>query len=156
MHTIREYTHADVDAVKHCLAELQEFERLIDAKRLQGLHIAHEYLEHLLVLCREEKGKIYVVEINGGVVGMISVVIEHDTRHMRKVRPFAVISDLMVLPEYRSEGVTKDLLEVAEAYAREKHVLSIQTHILADHKDGANGFLRHGYTHFELVLRKQI
>jgi len=156
MHIIREYTHTDVDAVKRCLLEIQEFERLMDAKRLHGLQVAHEYLEHILALCQAEKGKVFVVEINGGVVGMVSVVVEDNPRHTKKTRPFAVISDLMVLPEYRSEGVTKDLIDAASAYAQSKHVQTIQAHVYAAHEENLSGLVRNGFSRFELILRKHI
>ncbi len=156
MHTIREYTHADVDAVKKVLSELQDFERLLDPHRLPGLEIAHEYLSHLLQLCESSKGKLFVVEVNNEVIGMISVYIESDTKHLRKARSYAYISDLMVLPQYRSEGVTKELLSAAEAYARSHKVHTIQTAVLSEHKEGLSGFARHGYHQFEIILRKHL
>ncbi len=156
MHTIREYTHNDVEDVKKVLTELQEFERMLDPNRLQGLEIAHEYLAHLLKLCEESRGKIYVVEVNNEVVGMISVYIEEDTKHLRKKRSYAYISDLMVLPQYRSEGVTKELLAAADEYARTKKVDTIQSAVLMEHKDGLSGYTHNGYHQFEIILRKHL
>ena len=156
MHTIREYTHNDVEDVKKVLTELQEFERMLDPHRLQGLEIAHEYLSHLLKLCEESKGKIFVVEVHSEVVGMISVYIEEDARHLRKAKKYAYISDLMVLPQYRSEGVTKELLSAAEDYARSKNVHTIQAAVLSEHKDGLSGYSHNGYHQFEIVVRKHL
>ena len=156
MHTIREYTNNDVEDVKKVLTELQEFERMLDPDRLEGLEIAHEYLSHLLKLCEESRGKIFVVEVNNEVVGMISVYIEEDLKHLRKAKKYAYISDLMVLPQYRSEGVTKELLAAAEEYARLKQVNSIQSAILSEHKDAISGYTHNGYSQFEIIVRKKL
>ena len=55
-HLIRKYTREDTEDIKKCLVELQDFERLMDPKRLEGVRIAHEYLEHLLTLCENGNG----------------------------------------------------------------------------------------------------
>ncbi len=155
-HTIREYTHNDVEGIKQCLIELQEFERMMDPHRMEGIKIAHEYLEHLLELCKADNGKIFVVEIGGQIVGMISVYIEEDNKHFRKIKRFAYISDLIVMKEYKDQGISKELLEKAEKYATSKHVTSIQASILKGHEEGLSGFLRNGYKEFEIRVRKQL
>ncbi len=55
-HIIREYTQADIEGIKECLVELQDFERLMDPSRLKGMEVAQEYLEHLLKICKDENG----------------------------------------------------------------------------------------------------
>lgn len=155
-HNIREYTHNDVDDIKKLLVELQEFERMMDPRRLEGIKIAHEYLEHLLELCEKAEGKIYVVEIYNEVIGMISVYIQEDKKHYRKTHRYAYISDLIVLPEYRDRGITKELLETAEKYAQSEKVDTIQTFVLTDHQEGIAGLQRNGYHQFEIILKKTL
>lgn len=156
LHTVREYTKDDVDAIKTCLVELQDFERLMDPHRLSGIKVAHEYLEHLIKLCEEGVGKIFVVEINENVVGMISVYIEDDKKHFRKKQRFAYIADLIVMKEYKDKGVIKELLDKAERYSLLKKVDTIQTSILKGHEENLNGFLRNGFHEFEIKMRKRI
>jgi len=90
MHIIREYTHTDIDALKQCIEELQDYERLMDPHRLEGVKIAHDYLVHLLELCKQGVGKIFVVEINNEVVGMVSIYIEADRKQYRTSHRFAL------------------------------------------------------------------
>lgn len=156
IHTVRQYTNRDVEGIKQCLIELQEFERMIDPNRLEGIKIAHEYLEHLLELCEAGRGRIFVVEIDGTIVGMISVYIEEDKKYFRKARTFAYISDLIVMQEYKDQGIIKELLEKAEEYARTKGVQSIHASILKNHDESLNGYLRNGFKEFEIIVRKQI
>ncbi len=155
-HILRQYTNNDVEGIKQCLIELQEFERMMDPQRLEGIKVAHEYLEHLLELCEAGCGKIFVVEIDGNIVGMISVYIEEDKKHFRKIKKFAYISDLIVMQEYKNQGIIKELLEKAEEYAKSKEVASINASILKNHDEGLNGYLRNGFKEFEIVVRKQL
>lgn len=152
--TIRAYTKDDVESIKACLIELQDFERMIDPRRLKGIEIAHEYLEHLMEIGAQNKGTVFVVEIDGNIVGMISVYIEEDKKHFRKAQKFAYISDMIILPEYTDKGISKELLGKAEEYAQSKNVSSIQTSVLAKHTEGIDNFQRNGYHNFEIILRK--
>lgn len=155
-HTIREYTNQDVEGIKVCIVELQEFERMMDPHRLEGIKVAHEYLEHLLEMCEAGHGKIFVVEIDSNIVGMVSVYIEEDHKHFRKARRFAYISDLIVMKEYQDQGITKELLEKAEEYAKSKNVTTIQSSILKGHEEALAGYLRNGFHEFEIRVRKHL
>lgn len=155
-HIIREYTNQDVEGIKQCIIELQDFERMMDPHRLEGIKIAHEYLEHLLELCEAGRGKIFVVEIQGNIVGMISVYIKENKKHFRKSKSIAYISDLIVMNEFKDQGIIKELLGKAEAYAKSKNVQSMQASILKNHDEGLTGYLRNGFKEFEIVVRKQL
>ncbi|MFA9288326.1 MAG: GNAT family N-acetyltransferase [Weeksellaceae bacterium] len=155
-HIIREYTHADVDGIKKCLIDLQEFERMLDPQRLEGIKVAHEYLAHLLQICETGKGKIYVVEMQEEIIGMISVYIEDSKKHFRKSHKFAYISDLMILPEYKDRGIAKELLEQAEEYARKHGATAIQSAVLEKHLEGINEYLRNGFHKYEVIVKKTL
>lgn len=153
---IREYTKDDVAEIKECLIELQDFERIIDPHRLEGIHVAEEYLQNLLRLCGYGKGKIFVAEKHNGIIGMISVLIEEDKKHLRKTHRFAYISDLMILKMYRDKGVAKDLIQKAEEYAKAQHITTMQVPILARDHTYLNTYLHNGFHGYEMTLRKHI
>jgi len=155
-HLIRKYTREDTEDIKKCLVELQDFERLMDPKRLEGVRIAHEYLEHLLTLCENGNGTIFVVEINQQVVGMISIYIENDLKRFRTNYKFAYISDLIVMKEHRTDGVTKDLIDAAEEFAKSKNIDSIHASILKNHNESLSGYLRNGFQEWEIKVRKTL
>lgn len=155
-HIIREYTHQDVNDIKECLVMLQDYEKLLDPHRLQGIEIAHEYLEHLLHLCENDKGKIFVVEIKGEVIGMVSVLIVEDKKHLRKTKRFAQISDMIIMPKYRGKGISKELLEKAEVYAKTKKVEYVEVRVLHKNPEESKNYLRNGFHEFEVVLRKHV
>ncbi len=155
-HIIREYTEADIEGIKQCIVDLQDFERMLDSHRLKGIEVAHDYLEHLMSLGKQNRGKVFVVEINKEIVGMISVYIEEDIKQFRKVRKYALISDVIILPEYNDKGIIKELVTKAEEYAVSKKVNTIQTTVLAKHADHIDGFQRNGYHNSEIILRKHL
>ncbi len=155
-HIIREYTNEDVASIRKCLIELQEFERLLDPDRLEGIEIAHEYLEQLLRISRQEEGKVFVVEIDGDIVGMISILIEDNIKHYRKSRKVAFISDVMILPEFKDKGILKELVKKAEDYARSIGIRVIQTAMLSKHDEGIEGFQRNGFSNYEIILQKKL
>ncbi len=155
-HIIREYTNEDVESIKKCIIELQEFERLLDPDRLEGMEIAHEYLEQLLHISRQEEGKVFVVEIENEIVGMISILIEDIIKHYRKSRKVAFISDVIILPEFKDKGIMKELLEKAENYAVSIGIHVIQTAMLSKHAEGIDGFQRNGFSNYETILQKKL
>ena len=155
-HLIREYTHEDNTAVQQCLVELQNFHRMIDPHRLENATIANEYLKHLLAKCEKNHGKIFVVEINNAVVGMISVVIQPDNASARKIKKHAFISDLIILPEYRNRGISRDLLNKAEEYVKSKKVSVLETTVLIKNDKALRLYLRNGFHESELILRKKV
>lgn len=155
-HIIREYTHEDNKSVQQCLVELQNFHSIIDSHRLENVLIANEYLKHLLEKCERNHGKIFVVEIEGSVVGMISIVIQTDTASIRKIKRHAFISDLIILLEYRNRGISKELLKKAEEYAKTKDVSVVETAVLIRNDKALRMYLRNGFHESELILRKKV
>lgn len=153
-HIIREYTHSDIDAVKKCLTDLQDFHHMIDPHRLTGIEVANEYLEKLLAKCEANKGKIFVVEENEGVVGMVAVIIEENKVNKSRLKRHALITDIIILPEYRGRGISKELIATAEEYARSKDVQVIQASILLYNSKALKVYTRNGFTEHEIILRK--
>lgn len=153
---IREYTKEDVAQIKECLIELQDFEKIIDPHRLEGIHIAEDYLQHLLRLCGYGKGKIFVAEKNGEIIGMIAIFIEEDKKHFRKSKRFAHISDLMILQRFQDKGIAKDLIKQAEDYAKSQNITTIHVPMLARDHNYLNTYLHNGFHGYEMTLRKHI
>lgn len=71
---IREFDRDDdIDGVRACLIELQDFERRIDSRMPAGDEIADEYFEEMLSRCEECAGTIFVVAEGKEVAGYVSV-----------------------------------------------------------------------------------
>lgn len=155
-HIIREYTHADINAVKACLNDLQDFHYIMDPHRLTGIEVANEYLGKLLDRCDANKGKIFVVEINQEVVGMIAVIIEEDKINKSRLKKHALITDMIILPEYRGGGISRELISRAEEYVKSKGLSVIQASVLLYNSKALKVYTRNGFTEHEIILRKNI
>src|SRR5713226_6382706 len=116
---IREYRPEDQERIKQCIIELQDFERSLEPDCVEGITIVTRYFHDLLDACREKNGRIFVAEVNGEVVGFVSVRIETDwDTYLSSITEHGYISDIVLLPAYRSQGIGRALLQKAEEYAR--------------------------------------
>ena len=60
---IREFDeHKDLNALRACVIELQDFERSLDPRRPSGVDIVDAYIPKLLERCKKCQGKILVAE----------------------------------------------------------------------------------------------
>ena len=69
---IREYRSEDNQQVEACFIELQEFERQIEPRRIEGKVVAKKYLQHILDKCAQTQGKVFVLEAHNKIVGFVS------------------------------------------------------------------------------------
>ncbi|MFW5703969.1 MAG: GNAT family N-acetyltransferase [Patescibacteria group bacterium] len=154
-HTIREYTQEDVTNLEDLLVELQQFEQFIDSDRLEGLEMAKDYLDELLSKTAKQKGKLFVVEIDEGIVGMIVIYIEKNYRTpLVDIENYVFISDLILLPEFRQEHIAKDLLEKAHEFAKEHGLKTIMARVFMNHKELQPVYHRHGFKDYEVLVKK--
>src|SRR5687768_13929667 len=102
------------------------------------MEMADVYIDHLLKRCSGKSGRILVAEIGQSIVGLAAVlarVIPSDPEEEQT--PYAYISDLVVLPDYRGRGVGRALLQQAEAYARRTGSTILRINALAKNEDAA-------------------
>ena len=104
------------------------------AKQMRGLR---------LILEQPSRGRIFVLRLDGTIVGMINLLITISTAEGGFV---ILLEDLVVHSEYRSHGFGGQLLDYAIEYAREKQFLRIT--LLTDRLIEASQrfFKRHGFT----------
>jgi ribosomal protein S18 acetylase RimI-like enzyme len=156
--TVREYRDADdLQAVRMCLIELQDFERTLDPRLPAGATIADAYLEGLFRRCDQFAGKLFVAEAHGSVVGFVSVL-----GNCRSEAPdddaelFAYVDDLVVLPPYRGQGYGRSLLGRAEAYAAAQGRSTLRLRVKGGNHSARKFYDRAGYGEYEVELEKQV
>jgi ribosomal protein S18 acetylase RimI-like enzyme len=102
-------------------------------------------------------GRILVAEIGQRIIGLAAVlarVIPNDPDEEQT--PYAYISDLVVLPEYRGRGVGHALLEQAESYARSAGATILRINVLAKNEDAARLYANFGFTDYRVQLVKRL
>jgi ribosomal protein S18 acetylase RimI-like enzyme len=156
--SIREYDAAtDRGSLLDCVVTLQDFERELEPELPPGRDVADSYLTFLFEHCAKSSGRVFVAESDGRVIGFVGV--------LTRVPPegpedppdeSAYITDLVVLPRYRGEGIGRALLARAEQAARESGVGRLQLTALVRNLAALELYRSCGFRDFELRLWKTL
>src|ERR1044072_205135 len=118
MVAIREYRPEDGQQLEECFIELQEFERRIEPRRLEGSIVAQKYLQYMFDKCAQTQGQVFVLDDEDKVVGFVSVWAKVKVNGLvNQEAEVAYVSDLFVSAAYRGQGWGRALLRRAEEYA---------------------------------------
>jgi ribosomal protein S18 acetylase RimI-like enzyme len=154
---IREYDPDDAAQVEHCIAELQTFERGIEPNRADPTSIVAPYLAHLLDLCNEQDGAIFVAESEGAIVGFVCVFGRVDSGSLiESDRAYAYISDLIVLPGQRGQGIGRALLRCAEEHVAQHGAAVLKVDVLAANAGARAVYQAAGFQESEIRLQKRL
>ena len=139
---IRDYEPArDREDVITCVAGLQDYERSLDPDLPPGAQVARRYVDAMMQRCRAYQGRILVAAQHGTVVGFLCILARVPEQQVdEKGRPHAMVGELYLAPEQRSQGMGRRLLEEGEAFARERGAQRLRVQVLA-----ANGIARSLY-----------
>jgi ribosomal protein S18 acetylase RimI-like enzyme len=153
---IREYRPADVSAVRQCVVELQDFERALDSRLRPGETMADAYCERIHARCAESDGRVFVAEQDESVVGFVAVFSrESFTELDEPPGTYAFISDLVVLSPYRGRGIGRQLLQRAEAFAREADARELRIGVLAENLKARRMYLASEFVpHLEILVKR--
>jgi len=154
--SIREYRPDDVREVEQCLAELQDFSKLIYENVADGA-IAPRYLQYLLSRCGETNGKIFVVESEGRIVGMVCVYARVKSRELDEEEyEYGYVSDLVILADHRGKGLGRALLKRAEHYAQSQGATLLRINVLAQDEVARRLYVECGFDELVVALQKKL
>lgn len=154
---IREYRAEDSQQVKECFIELQEFERRIEPRRVEGKVVAEKYLQYMLDKCAQTQGKVFVLESDGKVVGFVSVWAKVKVNGLiNKEMEVAYISDLIVVAAHRGQGWGRTLLVRAEDYALSQGATVLQIGVLAENTRARRLYEEFGFRENQVEMLKPL
>lgn len=106
-----------------------------------------------MIIRNPELGRIFVVDIDGMIQGMVMLLFTVSTFLGRKV---ALLEDMVVMPAWRSKGVGTRLIDHAVDFARREGFGRI-TLLTDQDNDGAQQFYRaKGFSRSEMVVFRKI
>lgn len=66
------------------------------------------------------------------------------------------ISHITVMPEYQNQGLSKELLQFAEDFAREKNIEFVELHYWADNTIAKETYRKNGFTVYNEIAQKNL
>src|SRR5437016_6300467 len=144
--TIRPYQHADREACRACIVELQDAERALDPRLRPGESMADEYLGQMHGRCREHTGIILVAEYAEAVVGLVMVLTRVPFEALDEPPgDCALIAELVVRASVRRLGIGRALLGAAERHARESGATELRIGVLSTNHSARQLYLDEGF-----------
>jgi len=114
MGAIREYRPEDIPQITACFVALYDFLHNLEPQVLAG-RAATPYWDFMLTSYQATSGTIFVVEVNNQIVGFVSLWLKVQSEELdEEPSAYAFISDLVVLPAYRGQGLGRALLSRAD------------------------------------------
>jgi ribosomal protein S18 acetylase RimI-like enzyme len=154
---IREYRSEDNQQVEQCFIELQEFERQIEPRRIEGKVVAKKYLQHMFEKCAQTQGKVFVLEAHNKIAGFVSVWAKVKVNGLVNTESeVAYISDLVVVAAYRGQGWGRALLQRAEDHARAQGATMLSIGVLAENTGARRLYKGFGFREDHVELLKPL
>ncbi|MFV8819554.1 N-acetyltransferase family protein [Haliea sp. E17] len=147
-------------AVVAMMARLQDCERALHHSRPPGDEIAAEHFDHLLDCCEQQRGRVYVAEMDGSPVGFVVVMVGSEypgARHLyERYKTYGIVTDLFVEERSRRHGAAAALMAQAEAYLQSLGIASVQVTSLAANAGAGDFYREAGYRDYELIYFKEL
>ncbi len=155
---IRDYCAAsDLDQLRLCVVELQDFERELDLRMPAGETIVDEYVSQLISRCGKYDGKVIVAEVDGVVAGYVCIWNKVPSEELDEGEfEYAYVADLLVREQYRGKRLGRILLEAAEANAREGQAKYLRIGVLTENKLAHDLYLSMGFANYSAELEKTL
>lgn len=155
---IREFVaRTDMVQVRECLIELQNHEQCIDPRMPSGESIVDAYMPEMLARCDECVGKILVAEVDNKIAGYITILTKVRSEELAAGDfEFGLVTDIVVLKKFRNNGLGKELLEAAEAYARACKVKWLRIGALDNNQAARTLYASMGFSGLYVELEKDL
>jgi ribosomal protein S18 acetylase RimI-like enzyme len=143
----------EMSALRACVVELQESERALEPTLPPGEAMVDAYVAQMVDRCARWSGRIFVAEVDGRVVGFVSVVAEVPQDELDEPPgPIAYVTDLVVGSDQRRRGVGEALLRHARAHAEQGSATELRIGVLSRNEDALRLYRRFGFRDYRVEL----
>jgi ribosomal protein S18 acetylase RimI-like enzyme len=154
---VRPFDPRDTAAVQRCIAELQSYEKALEDNRPDGEAIKTAYLDKLLRECLRWDGRIFVADRDGEIAGFACVLAVYDPGDITEAAGgHAFITDLVVIPAERRQGVGMMLLREAENFAREHGAREVRLNVLAANGTARSLYGKAGFRELGITMTRKL
>lgn len=146
---------ADQDAIVGLIQVLNTHEQALSGDRLTTRAAAEAHYAALLARIAQQDGRLLAADAQGRVVGALGLVVQDDPPFIRAdVRRHVYVTDLVVDPNWRGQGIGRLLLAEAEAIARRKGLKRLVIGVLAGNDGAARLYQGFGFETYAAALVK--
>lgn len=148
--------HTDLEALRACIIELQDYERCLDSRMPPGSQIVDAYVPEIFDRCTKYRGKVFVAEEGGEIAGYASVLKIRSEELEDGDLEYGLVSDLVVLKRFRNRGIGRALLQAAEEYAIVCQVQWLRIGVLSSNRGARELYASLGFSEYQLQLEKSL
>lgn len=148
---------AHLPAIRELTIELQDFERDLDGRLPSGESIVDDYVREMFLRCKQAAGRILVAEVDGTVAGFVTILTKVSSGEIGDGEiEYGLISDLVVGPAYRRQGLGQALLTAGEAFARSRNVNWLRIAVLEKNRTAMDLYTANGFSVLFSELEKDL
>ena len=143
---VRPMQSGDRDAIIDLQWALNLFENAISCDRVTDRISAIACVDSNLEQTRTLGGATLVAEVNGKIVGCLSLCFAVSSNFVRpELRRHGYVQDIIVEPELRGQGIAQLLLQEAEMITRAEGLASLSLGMLSGNGIAERAYLRFGF-----------
>jgi GNAT superfamily N-acetyltransferase len=145
----------DAGFLRRCILELQAVERLLDPRLPVGEGMVDAYCANLFERGRSWGGAILVAEMGDERAGLLTMFTSVPEREPDEPSgSYALIADLVVLPEFRRRRIASALVREAEVIARSSGAPVIRLEVMAGNESARSFYERLGWRDRVVTMEK--
>ena len=135
----------------------QLYEREVEPDRRVDPQVAEDYFPLLMEEVAKKRGRIFVAERDGVVIGWAAITVEENMLFVvEKERTYGYITELFVEEKSRGLGVGQALIEACENEARRLGLGHVMIGLLTQSKRTMDIYTQAGYQPYTSELRKYL
>ncbi len=136
---IREFDeHKDLNRLRECVIELQDFERRLDLRRPAGADIVGAYIPQMRERCEKCHGRILVAEADGEIAGYVMILTKVRSEDLEDGDvEYGLVADLVILEKFRK------IAKVAHPDSIPSEDLPDVTYTLQEVRDAKDFLIKH-------------
>lgn len=155
---IREFDIArDLEGVRACLIELQDYECGLDPRMPAGVEVVDPLFSEMVMRCDVHNGRVFVAVEGKDIAGYITVLARVTSEEIDDGDlEYGLITDLMVRECFRNRGAARQLLEAAEGYAIDGGAKWLRIEVLAGNHTARGLYESRGFIEHIVSLEKPL
>lgn len=147
----------DLEGMRACIIQLQDFERDLDPRMPSGAEIVEDYLLDLFQRCSQYDGRILVADVSAQVAGYVMILTRFRSDEIEDGDlEVGLVGDVVVHEAFRRQGIARALLAAAEAHAVERRVRWLRIGVLACNQTAVDLYASLGFSPYAIHLEKAL